>query len=124
MSNKNERSREILFEQLPAAVSEMLSDISEIKKILLKKHKREPTDSKKISLNDAIVFISNNGVKVSRSKLYKLTSSKQIPFSKFNNKLVFNESEILIWITNNTNSNFSNESIKSVVDSARNSIKK
>ena len=48
-----------------------------------------------VTLDEAIVFLHNNGFVTSKGKLYKLTSSNQIPHRKFGNKLVFSREEIL-----------------------------
>lgn len=53
---------------------------------------------KKLTLNAAIEFLSNNGFKISRSTIYKLTARNQIPHSKFCNKLVFDQAELETWI--------------------------
>lgn len=39
---------------------------------------------------------------LSKSKLYKLTSSNQIPFRKFNKKLIFSRKELQAWVESQT----------------------
>ncbi|WP_124019438.1 helix-turn-helix domain-containing protein [Flavobacterium hydrophilum] len=73
--------------------------MEEIKKML-----REPIQKlvfkEKISFNDALDLLSQNGYNISRSKLYKLTSTNSIPHGKINNKLVFFRDELILWIEN------------------------
>ncbi len=94
MQNFNDLS----FENLPAAVSKILLDITEIRKVLLQKHKREPTHNELLSVEKTIIFLSENGYLLSKSKLYKLTSSQKIPHSKLNNKLIFNKQDLASWL--------------------------
>lgn len=39
---------------------------------------------------------------LSKSKLYKLTANKKIPFSRFGNKLVFSRKDLLTWVASQT----------------------
>lgn len=117
---------ELNFEKLPAAVSKILLDLAEIRKLLLRKHNREPTSNQKLSVEKTIKLLSDNGYQISKSKLYKLTSTQQIPYSKFNTRLVFKEFELLQWIEEQTikNPNTQTESIKLISNSAIKSLNK
>jgi excisionase family DNA binding protein len=39
---------------------------------------------------------------LSKSKLYKLTANKEIPFSRFSNKLVFSRKDLYAWMESQT----------------------
>ena len=86
------------FEKLPAAVSKILLELYEIRKLLLQKHKREPTDNEILSLEKALAFLLDNGCAMSKSKIYKLTSQQKIPHAKLSNKLIFYTHELTQWL--------------------------
>lgn len=103
---------EINFEMLPIAVSQILTEMAEIKK-MLGRPVREPIFKEKISFKEALDLLSKNGYNISESKLYKLTSCKKIPHGKINNKLIFHRDELIHWIENQiiTNPNLEHNSI-------------
>lgn len=121
----NMNNLKISFEALPEVVSYILDNIIEIKKILNNQKGREPTLKKHLTISEAIQFLGRQGFIISKSKLYKLTSSQQIPYSKFNNKLVFSESEIQNWIDKNITYSLDNKnkSIENVIKSASRTFK-
>ena len=55
-------------------------------------------EKKYYSTEKILIFFKKRGLQISKSKLYKLTSAEDIPFSKFNNKLIFEKQELLPWI--------------------------
>lgn len=81
---------------------------------------------KKLSINQAIIFLSERGVNISKSYIYKLTSSKSISFQRFGNRLVFSEDELEMWVADQLKEkNESNvESVMRISNSARNKINK
>lgn len=103
---------EINFEMLPYAVSKILTEMVEIKKMLDGSMKK-PVFREKMSFNEALDLLSQNGYNISESKLYKLTSSKKIPHGKINSKLIFYRDELIEWIENQImmNSKHKNDSI-------------
>ncbi|PVY43267.1 helix-turn-helix domain-containing protein [Pontibacter virosus] len=56
----------------------------------------------RLTREQALKFLGEQGVPISESHLYKLTAAKGIPFQKFNNKLVFSRAELLNWIETQT----------------------
>ncbi len=50
-----------------------------------------------ITMDTAIALLSENGYPTSRAKIYKLTSTNEIPHKKYGNKLVFSRTELLKW---------------------------
>lgn len=50
-----------------------------------------------MSLDDAVVFLTENGFQTSKALVYKLTSKNRMPYSKWGNKLVFSRKELLEW---------------------------
>lgn len=81
---------------------------------------------KKLSINQTIIFLSERGVSISKSYIYKLTSSKSISFQRFGNRLVFSEDELDMWVANQLKGkNESNvESVTRISNSAKNKINK
>jgi excisionase family DNA binding protein len=70
-----------------------------LKKVLPMKEKElpaEPPDT--CSLEQALEFLARHGYVVSKSKLYKLTALKEIPFRYFGRKIIFSRKELLAWM--------------------------
>ena len=55
-----------------------------------------------ITLNDALDLLCQHGFPTSKAKMYKLTSSGEVPCRTYGNKLVFSRKEILQWAENQT----------------------
>lgn len=81
---------------------------------------------KKLSLNQAVIFLKENGIKISKSSIYKLTCNNSISFQRFGNRLVFSEDELEKWISNQLKQNNENklETVNKISNSAQNKINK
>lgn len=114
--------QELNFETLPSAVGLILSEVVEIKKILINDKSTNEPAIKRLSSNDAIKFIKEQGVPFSKSKLYKLTSEKTIPHEKFGVRVLFRQDKLLDWIENEMNLSIKPDSkhIMILANSARN----
>lgn len=65
--------------------------------------KEEPkTEIDTVTLQGALSLLSEYGYIMSKAKLYKLTSSGDIPCRKFGQKLVFSRKELLLWAETQT----------------------
>ena len=51
-----------------------------------------------ISLSAALEILNDYGMPTSKAKMYKLTSTAEIPHRKYSNKLVFSRQELLHWM--------------------------
>lgn len=85
------------FNDLPEKIDLLLEEVRDIKEILLKKMKQPKEVPKHLSLDDAIIFLASQGYKLSKSAIYKKTSNRTIPFTRFNGKLLFKTQDLLIW---------------------------
>ncbi len=68
----------------------------------------EPTDEQKdyFSLNEALNYINERGLSISKSTLYKKTADKEIPFQRWGGrKIVFLREELDQWIDEQLSSN-------------------
>lgn len=61
-----------------------------------------PSQIDTITLTDALELLKEHGYPTSKAKIYKLTSSGDIPFKTYGNKLVFSRKELLLWAENQT----------------------
>ncbi len=113
-------SNEMSFDKLPQAVSRLFIELTEIKGLLVNNNSRGKPTHNKLSMDKTIEFFQENGYLISISKLYKLTSKKEIPFYKFGQRIVFDKSELIIWLDTQTKSSdkSKNDSIKMISDSA------
>ena len=85
------------FDNMPFQVDQIYKELMELKSILLNKEKHPKEYPKHMDINDAVAFLNEQGYKMTRSTLYKLTSTRKIPHSKFLGKLVFETKELLTW---------------------------
>ncbi|WP_242916322.1 helix-turn-helix domain-containing protein [Pontibacter liquoris] len=61
---------------------------------------------------------------LSKSKLYKLTSSNEIPHKRYGNRLIFNRKELEEWVESQTVEKYDTESVAlTVARSARSKMK-
>ncbi|MGV8880058.1 MAG: helix-turn-helix domain-containing protein [Sphingobacteriaceae bacterium] len=63
----------------------------------LKNQSPESPQSDKCNLSDALKVTG-----LSKSKMYKLTSTNKIPFESYNNRLVFSRKKLEAWIKDKT----------------------
>lgn len=76
-----------------------------------------------ITLENAIRFLEEQGYPVSKAKMYKLTSTNEIPYKKFGQKLVFSRKDLLRWAENSTRiKNDKEEIVKTLAKSAKRKI--
>jgi excisionase family DNA binding protein len=80
-------------DQLERVVMQALQKALPVKE---KEISAEPPDT--CSLEQALAFLAEHGYVVSKSKLYKLTALKQIPFKYFGRKIIFSRKELLAWM--------------------------
>ena len=114
-------AQELNFEKLPNAVGLILREVEEIKRMLINNKPRSEPDTKRLSINEAIKFFSEQGVRISKSKIYKLTSERKIPYDKFGTRVLFRQEELIDWIENEMNLSTKSEKKQAMIlaDSAR-----
>ena len=99
--------------KLRALIQEELS-----KAIPTHSNKKEEIDS--ITLDGAIIYLEEHGFPVSKAKMYKLTSSEEIPCRKFGQKLVFSRKDLLFWAQAQSKpKNSKLEAIQTLAESAK-----
>ncbi len=72
---------------------------------------------------EARQFLVQKGIPMSKSRLYKLVSSRKIDFHRVSNRLLFYKEEIEVWSKNQitTPRANKNEALESVIQSAQKS---
>ena len=105
--------QELNFEKLPVAVSLILKEVEEIKRMLINNKPSSQLDTKRMSTNEAIKFIVEKGFPISKSKLYKLTSEGKIPHEKFGMRVLFKQDNLVAWMQEKNNQiiNYGKQSI-------------
>lgn len=81
---------------------ELRAIVSEVIAGAFPKPVSNPSQIDTITLNDALELLKEHGYPTSKAKLYKLTSTGNIPCKTYGNKLVFSRKEILLWADNQT----------------------
>lgn len=89
----------------------LICSIESIEKKLEKSNLDNQDVTKNLNLEGAIKFLNQNGFFISKSSIYKLTSTNSIPFKRFGNKLFFVESELLSWASSKLYKKENNEAI-------------
>ena len=87
-------------DNLPSQVDILLEQVLVIKEILLQRIEKPEEVPKFLSLEEVIAFLLANRIPMSKSKLYKLTSSDSIPNFKVGNKLLFSKDDLEQWLDN------------------------
>lgn len=84
----------ISFENLPQAVSQLISKIDSLEQLLITLQNAQVTSSNKpLSIDDASKFVN-----LSVPTIYSLVSKRMIPFSKLGKRLYFSEEDLSNWI--------------------------
>lgn len=80
---------------------------AELKEIILEVLQEHFPQEKKdlpdtLSLDQAIEVLRDNAYTTSKANIYKLTSTNQIPYSKYGSRLVFSRKSLLEWAKKKT----------------------
>lgn len=90
----------ITYDTVPEAIEALLNEVMELKQLVTKSVNSDKPREMGVTMDvqSLIEFMTSQGLRMSKSKLYKLVSAKKIPYSKFNGCLVFSYNEIQEWI--------------------------
>lgn len=87
---------ELTFEKLPEAVSQLISDVSEMKNLLLEAAKKQVDPKKKKPIG---IFEACELVNLAKPTVYALCQNRTIPcYRTTGGKLQFFEDELIEWI--------------------------
>ena len=106
---------------IPEAIGLMIEKVDFLTSQLASLSKIEKTDVRNLDMDDLIAYLHTKGVKISKSKIYKLCMNRRIPFLKFGNRSVFRIQDIEQWIESNCKSvqQDDSESVRAIVRSAQ-----
>lgn len=106
---------------VPEALGILIEKVDFLTSQLAGLSKTEKTDVRNLDMDDLIAFLHKKGLKISKSKIYKLCMNRRIPFLKFGNRSVFRMQDIEQWIESNCKSvqQDDSESVRAVVRSAQ-----
>ena len=90
----------ISFENMPNMVAEILDRQKRIEIMLCKPI--ETPKPQRFDFNGALGYLKELGLTFSKSQMQKSAASGNIPCSKFNNRLVFEKSELDDWVQSRT----------------------
>lgn len=84
----------------------------------------QKNDTDTANLVEILTFLKENGYPTSKAKMYKLTSTGEIPHKFYNGKLVFSRKEVLKWAASQTRNRHDYiEITRTVARSARRKLK-
>ncbi|WP_018479361.1 helix-turn-helix domain-containing protein [Pontibacter roseus] len=98
------------FENISARLSNIESLLLDIKHI----NNQTPPKPDRCSFDEALEITG-----LSKSKLYKLTASKEVPHKRYGNRLIFSRKELANWVEEQTVEKSSNDSILALAASAK-----
>ena len=90
----------ISFDRLPVAVTKIWDTVNRIETLLTKPE--VSPKPQRFDFNGALDYLNKSGYTMSKSKQQKLCADGKIPCRKFNNRLVFEKSELDAWIESHT----------------------
>lgn len=73
---------------------------TEIAKILPKPTKESHPDT--LNIDQAITLLRENGYKVTKHMIYRLSSAHEIPCGRFGRQLIFDRKQLLDWVESKT----------------------
>ena len=63
---------------------------------------KQKAQAEVMNIDDAVVFLKENGLPITKKSLYGKTFSGTIPFKRIGKRLVFSRKELLQWIESRT----------------------
>lgn len=88
---------EVLKRLMKDAVKDCLAESGVLAAFAGASAKTKKRDPEGLTATEALEFLNENGYPMKKGQLYKETSNGTIPHKKFNNKLHFKETELLVW---------------------------
>lgn len=88
------------YDTLPERIDYLISEISEIKELLMQRIEKPEEIPKYLSLEQAKCYLEKKGFLVSKSKIYKMTSGNSLPVHKVGNRNYFFPNELDNWLDN------------------------
>jgi excisionase family DNA binding protein len=79
-------------DELKALLGEIISEV-----LPAEEPPRPQTDL--VGIDGLLAFLAGDDYKTSKSRIYKLTRVRAIPFMKVGSKLLFSKSELMSWLT-------------------------
>ena len=86
------------YDTLPERIDYLISEIGEVKELLMQRIEKPEEIPKYLSLEKALLYLEKKGFLVSKSKLYKMTSGDIIPCHKNGNRIYFLPEELNDWL--------------------------
>ncbi|MBN2611118.1 MAG: hypothetical protein JXB00_06140 [Bacteroidales bacterium] len=86
--------REELRSEFRTCLRELINEIRELP--------AQPEPPKRMTVEDTVQYFRDNGIPITKSKLYKDSMLKTIPVEKFGKRLVFDRKKIDEWIGERT----------------------
>ena len=86
------------YNDLPERIDEILSELSAIK-VLLEKVSKPEQIPKFLNIDDTVAFLQSQGLRISKSTLYKRSALGLLPTHKIDNKIYFNHQELINALT-------------------------
>lgn len=93
----------ISFDSLPSAVMELTEKVDYVISLLNAKIEKREEIPKYLDTGNALAYLKRTGFAMSKSKLYKLTASREIPVHKNGNTLLFVQEELDRWCESRIN---------------------
>jgi hypothetical protein len=115
------KTQQTTFETLPQQVDNLMSEILEIKRILLERKEKPTVLQQYLGSKEALSELKAMGYSISWSKFTKMVASRTIPCHKLDNKLLFNREDLQNWFNNRMNQPEKDDGMSklSVINSAR-----
>jgi hypothetical protein len=111
------------FNDIPQMIAELFTDVKELKALLKGQTTKVDPQPSKLTLDRAVTYLNGKGFPITKSKLYKLTATNDVPVQRFGNRLVFDVSELWDWCTTQTKSpDMGCTALKSITESANRKI--
>lgn len=82
------------YNNLPDRVEEILVELKKIR-VMLERIPKVDEIPKYLSIEDAVEFLKTQGIKISKSTLYKRSSAGKIKSSKIEGKIYFKPNDLL-----------------------------
>lgn len=93
-----EAKEQTTFNNLPERMDYLISEILELKLILIQRIEKPEEIPKYLDIEQALLYLKKQGYSMSKSKLYKLTSQGNIPCRKSEGRVYFTPQLLCDWV--------------------------
>lgn len=90
------------FNDLPQRMDQVLEEIRELKRLYVEKIAKAEEIPKFLNIDEALKYLHSHGIKISKSKIYKMSAKGELDNCKIEGRLYFTKVQLNNFFNNGT----------------------